>query len=197
MRTPEDPYPDVLQQVMVARIAGDQRAAQVLIDAITFVPGERRSERWPARSVIAAVYAEDHYQCRYCGERVILTPIMRLLARLYPEQFPYNPNWRADSTHPAFVSRSATLDHVVPIADGGDPLAPSKPGDGVLGMQPAQGRPATGGDRLVPRRAGRPDVAGPHGTLLPAVGSRRSARPGRGRTVVAAGDPQVRDPRSW
>jgi hypothetical protein len=43
---------------------------------------------------------------------------------LYPSQFPYHPNWKADSTHPAFVSRSATLDHVKPIAGGGDPMAP-------------------------------------------------------------------------
>lgn len=30
---------------------------------------------------------------------------------------------RADSIHPAFISRSATLDHVRPIARGGDPTA--------------------------------------------------------------------------
>jgi 5-methylcytosine-specific restriction endonuclease McrA len=47
-----------------------------------------------------------------------------IVARLYPEQFPYHPNWKADSTHPAFVSRSATLDHVVQIADEGDLVDP-------------------------------------------------------------------------
>jgi hypothetical protein len=49
-------------------------------------------------SVIAGVYARDCYQCRYCGERVILTAVMRLLSRLYPGLFPYHPNWKADST---------------------------------------------------------------------------------------------------
>jgi hypothetical protein len=47
---------------------------------------------------------------------------MRLVSRLYPDLFPYHPNWKADSTHPAFASRSATLDHVQPIAGGGDPV---------------------------------------------------------------------------
>jgi hypothetical protein len=49
-------------------------------------------------SVIAGVYARDCYQCRYCGERVILTAVMRLLSMLYPGLFPYHPNWKADST---------------------------------------------------------------------------------------------------
>jgi hypothetical protein len=37
---------------------------------------------------------------------------MRLLVRLYTRQFPYHPNWKADATHPAFVSRFAILDHI-------------------------------------------------------------------------------------
>jgi hypothetical protein len=123
VRAPDDPYPDTLARVIQTRIAGDQTAALSEITAIGFTPPERRVEREPARSVIAGVYARDHYHCRYCGERVILTAVMRLLARLYPEQFPYHPHWKADATHPAFISRSATLDHAHPIADGGDPLA--------------------------------------------------------------------------
>jgi hypothetical protein len=30
------------------------------------------------------LYARDRYQCRYCGEKVILTQVMRLLSRLHP-----------------------------------------------------------------------------------------------------------------
>jgi hypothetical protein len=66
----------------------------------------------------------------------MLTSAMRLLARLFPEMFPYHQNWKADATHPAFITRSATLDHVNPIALGGDPIAEDKSCDGVLGMQP-------------------------------------------------------------
>jgi hypothetical protein len=45
---------------------------------LRFLPLERKTERWPAMSVIARVYARDRYQCRYCGERVIRTAVMRL-----------------------------------------------------------------------------------------------------------------------
>jgi 5-methylcytosine-specific restriction endonuclease McrA len=125
MRAPQDPYPDALARIINARIEGDQAAALAEMTQIRFLPPERKTERWPATSIIAGVYARDRYQCRYCGERVILTAVMRLVSRLYPDQFPYHSNWKADSTHPAFVSRSATLDHVHPIADGGDPLDPA------------------------------------------------------------------------
>ncbi|HZN73546.1 MAG TPA: HNH endonuclease [Micromonosporaceae bacterium] len=125
MRAPEDPYPDALARIINARIEGDQAAALAEMNQIRFLPPKRKAERWPAMSVIAGVYTRDRYQCRYCGERVILTAVMRLVSRLYSDLFPYHPNWKADLTHPAFVSRSATLDHVHPIADGGDPLDPA------------------------------------------------------------------------
>ena len=125
VRTPNDPYPQTLAAVIAAYVAGETDRATVLIDQIRFQPAPRRVEKWPSHTVIARVYERDRYQCRYCGEKVVLTPVMRLVARLFPQQFPYQSNWKADSTHPAFVSRSATLDHVAPIADGGDPLDPA------------------------------------------------------------------------
>jgi 5-methylcytosine-specific restriction endonuclease McrA len=125
MRAPNDPYPDTLHRIINARIAGDEVTASKALAAIRFEPRLGRQERWPSRTVIARIYVRDNYHCRYCGERVILTPVMRLVSRLYPKQFPYHPNWKADSTHPAFVSRSATLDHVVPISDEGDPVDPA------------------------------------------------------------------------
>lgn len=124
MRAPLDHYPDVLSDIIRAVLDDDASRAASAMAEIAFSPMERRKERWPARSVIAGIYQRDRYQCRYCGERVILVPVMRLLARLYPVEFPYHQNWKADSTHPAFISRGATLDHVMPIAEGGDPVDP-------------------------------------------------------------------------
>lgn len=121
----DDPYPEVIGRALQHVASGDREAAREALGEIPFEPPQRRVERWPAISVIAEVYARDCYQCRYCGERTILTPVMRLLSRLFPDEFPMHPNWRADGTHPAFVSRSTTLDHVVPVAGGGDPVDPS------------------------------------------------------------------------
>jgi DNA-directed RNA polymerase subunit RPC12/RpoP len=76
MTASEDPYPDVLTSIIRSRIAGDESGALAAIDGIAFTAPERRKERWPAQTVIADAYARDRYQCRYCGKRVILTPVM-------------------------------------------------------------------------------------------------------------------------
>jgi 5-methylcytosine-specific restriction endonuclease McrA len=123
MPAPEDSYPAVLRDLASALIQHDHSGAAAVMDSIRFTPQAPAIEKWPTRSIIAKVYLRDRYQCRYCGAKVILTPVMRLIARLFPEEFPYHPNWKADSTHPAFAATSATLDHVIPIAEGGDPLA--------------------------------------------------------------------------
>jgi 5-methylcytosine-specific restriction endonuclease McrA len=35
------------------------------------------------------------------------------------EQIPFNPNWRTDATHPLYVSRASSIDHLRPHAHGG------------------------------------------------------------------------------
>jgi hypothetical protein len=37
---------------------------------------------------------------------------MRLIATLFPDAFPYHPNWRAGRTHRAIAARSPAIDHV-------------------------------------------------------------------------------------
>jgi len=123
MRASDDPYPDVLERVILAPLSNDEAQAGRVLDEIPFEPAMTTKEKWPATSVIARVYARDSYQCGYCGEKVVLLQLMRLISRLFPTKFPYQQNWKADSTHPAFISRGATLDHLVPIAGGGDPVS--------------------------------------------------------------------------
>lgn len=90
MRAPNDPYPDSLDRIIRSRIRGDEEAALAAVTEICFVPPKLMKKRWPAKSAIAKIYTRDHYHCRYCGERVILTAVMHLVSRLYPEQFPFH-----------------------------------------------------------------------------------------------------------
>ena len=78
---------------------------------------EPRSD--PPEAVIAKIYQRDHFHCRYCGCQVIPTQIMRLVAEVFPDEFPYHPNGKGGQTHPAIMSRSATLDHVMPWSSEG------------------------------------------------------------------------------
>jgi hypothetical protein len=91
----DDPYPEALRNVMLACIAGDEAAALDLINGIRFESTPRKTEKWPTRTTIASVM-----------------PGITISADTAVSSFRIIQNWKADATHPAFVSRSATLDHI-------------------------------------------------------------------------------------
>jgi 5-methylcytosine-specific restriction endonuclease McrA len=65
------------------------------------------------------IHHRDSWTCRYCAARTIAPPVLRMLSALYPDDFPYHPNWRAGQYHPAYLLISTSLDHVEPGARGG------------------------------------------------------------------------------
>jgi hypothetical protein len=123
IRPETDDYPRQLESVIAALVCGDVeaagKAAGKALEPIAYPRRDIAQRSEPSETVIASIYRRDRFHCRYCGCRVIPTQIMRLVAQFFPETFPYRPNWKSGETHPAFASRSATLDHVTPWSAGG------------------------------------------------------------------------------
>jgi hypothetical protein len=119
VRPRTDDYPDHLERVVVALLAGRIEAARQLLAPIAEPRREVTVRKEASERVIASIYKRDRFRCRYCGCRVIATQVMRLISYFFPEGFPYHPSWKAGETHPAIAARSATLDHVVPWTAGG------------------------------------------------------------------------------
>lgn len=117
-------YPDALQDVVQALIRNDRSAADYHMATISHDARPVTRRRTPAVATLATIYERDRYQCRYCGARTVLTPVMRLLSTAYPREFPYHKNWKAGDVHPAIEIVSATHDHVEPVTRGGDSLNP-------------------------------------------------------------------------
>lgn len=67
----------------------------------------------------ARVFVRDGFIDRYSGHRLIFPPVLRLLARTLPIDFPYHLNWKMDACHLAFWELVPTIDHIVPIGRGG------------------------------------------------------------------------------
>jgi hypothetical protein len=65
------------------------------------------------------VFVRDGFVDRYTGSRVVFPPVLRAISAVLPEDFPYHPNWKMDSTHPAYWELTATIDHLVPASRGG------------------------------------------------------------------------------
>lgn len=108
-----------LADLVAATLAGDAGRADDVLAGI----GQRRIEierRWPTPTATrVAIHRRDSWTCRYCRARTTAPPVLRLLSEMYPEEFPYHPNWKAGQVHPAYLLVSTSLDHVDPGGRGG------------------------------------------------------------------------------
>lgn len=115
-------YPDALRDVVGALLRRDRQAADESMATIAYQPPAVIARRTPPVRALARIYDRDRYQCRYCGAKTVLIPVMRLIATAYPQEFPYHRHGKAGETYPAFDMISASVDHVIPVARGGDAL---------------------------------------------------------------------------
>ncbi|MBL0210859.1 MAG: HNH endonuclease [Holophagaceae bacterium] len=65
------------------------------------------------------VFVRDGFIDRYSGARLIFPGTLRLIHKVIPSEFPFHTNWKMSKTHIAFWELSPTIDHVVPVARGG------------------------------------------------------------------------------
>jgi 5-methylcytosine-specific restriction endonuclease McrA len=107
----------------IALLAHDRAGAEEQMTEIAYPRAQVTKRPSIPRSVMVKVYQRDCWTCRYCGLRTIFYPVMPLLGLIFPEQFPYHSNWKAEQAHPAVAALSSTVDHVVPGAAGGEWLA--------------------------------------------------------------------------
>ena len=67
-----------------------------------------------------AVFTRDGYIDRYSGQRLVFPGTLRLLSLLLPDALPFHRNWKMDSCHPMYWDLYPTIDHIVPVARGGE-----------------------------------------------------------------------------
>ncbi len=120
MRRQSDDYPEHLERVVRALVSEGVAAGAKALEPIAYPPREIGRRRTPPRKLRAAVFVRDRFCCRYCGGKTVLEPLLRLLSAIYPDTFPWHPNWRGGVTHPAIIARSAVVDHVSPGSRGGE-----------------------------------------------------------------------------
>jgi hypothetical protein len=120
MIPPDDDYPVVIEAAIRALVEYGPARGRGVIEQIAFPPRAITARPSVSRATAGRIFRRDGFICRYCGCRTIPTPIMQLVAGIYPDVFPYHPNWKGGATHPAIPTRSAVVDHVVPGAHGGD-----------------------------------------------------------------------------
>jgi 5-methylcytosine-specific restriction endonuclease McrA len=110
---------DAVAELVVASLQGPPHAVEEALAGVEHRVTEIEPRRGVPLATVAAVFQRDCWTCRYCAGKTIAPPVLRVLSHLYPDRFPYHPNWKAGLVHPAYLLLSTSLDHVHPGGRGG------------------------------------------------------------------------------
>lgn len=64
-------------------------------------------------------FLRDGFIDRYTGEKLLNPGILKVLSFYFPEDFPFHSHWKMTHTHNAYWELVPTIDHIYPIAKGG------------------------------------------------------------------------------
>ncbi len=66
------------------------------------------------------VFLRDGFIDRYSGDKLLFPGLIRLLTLEFPDIFKYHKNWKMSDTHMIYWDLYPTIDHLIPIARGGN-----------------------------------------------------------------------------
>lgn len=99
---------------------GSIAAAERVIEAdYPFVPLKKGGRNYTPRQM-TKLFLRDGFVDRYRGKRLVHPPALRLLSHYLPSVFPYHKNGKMDEAHIAYWELFPTIDHVIPVARGGE-----------------------------------------------------------------------------
>ena len=64
-------------------------------------------------------FVRDGFIDRYSGERLVNPGMLKVLSFYMLDVFPYQSHWKMEECHNAYWELIPTIDHIVPIANGG------------------------------------------------------------------------------
>jgi len=67
-----------------------------------------------------SIFFRDHFIDRYSGDKLVNPGMLKALSHYFPQEFPYHPSWKQSVSHVAYWELVPTIDHIHPIANGGD-----------------------------------------------------------------------------
>lgn len=121
--TPAEPHrtpAEIIGTTIAAVLEGQRDTAAAVIEELRCPPWTPLPRKEAPMSMYMAVFRRDRFHCRYCDRRTIFYPLFELLSvGFFPDVLPFHPNWRAGHVHPAVVTWSTSLDHVLPVVAGG------------------------------------------------------------------------------
>ena len=72
------------------------------------------------KTQMCKIFLRDGFIDRYSGEKLLFPGILRILTIEFPQIFKYHKNWKMSETHMIYWELSPTIDHIKPVARGGE-----------------------------------------------------------------------------
>ena len=109
----------ILQETVELLLQGERETARErIIGSAPFMPIEPQGRRYSETEKMR-VFFRDGFVDRYSGKRLVNPGILRCITYFFPEDFPYHPHWKMSQCHRAYWELFPTIDHIVPVARGG------------------------------------------------------------------------------
>lgn len=96
-----------------------ERAIDVINNNYRFSNKEVQSRSYTDKQKMK-IFLRDGFIDRYTGDKLLIPGILKVLSVYYPKEFPYQSHWKMKETHIAYWELVPTIDHIVPIAVGGE-----------------------------------------------------------------------------
>lgn len=77
------------------------------------------SKRQYSKHQMCCIFLRDGFLDRYSGDKLLFPGLIKLLTIEFPEIFKYHKNWKMTETHLIYWELCPTIDHLVPVARGG------------------------------------------------------------------------------
>lgn len=110
---------NIIKSVCDALSVGNNSAASIIAKSQYPFVTPPQTKRTFTETQALRVFLRDGFIDRYSGSRLVFPPVLRVLSLAFPEEFPFHRNWKISETHPAYWELFPTLDHIIPVALGG------------------------------------------------------------------------------
>lgn len=110
---------EIIEKISECLISADKNGARrIIADKYPFVVLKRDSRTYTVRQKMEQ-FSRDGFIDRYSGERLVNPGMLKVISVYFPEEFPYHSHWKTTETHQAYWELVPTIDHIIPIANGG------------------------------------------------------------------------------
>ena len=114
---------ETLTRVCEALLRGERaKAASIAQSEYSFETYTTSGRKYSAFES-TQIFVRDGFIDRYSGTRLVFPGSLRLVSHLMPDEFPAHPNWKMSESHIVYWELFPTIDHIIPVARGGNDCA--------------------------------------------------------------------------